>query len=41
MDAKQKRLQMLAEQHEVRVTAEQDADADVSIIGWFFAGFAL
>ena len=41
MDDKEKRLQRLAEHHEVRVTAEQDADADVSIIGWFVTGFAL
>ncbi|RKU07030.1 hypothetical protein C6503_24990 [Candidatus Poribacteria bacterium] len=41
MDGKQERRQLLAEHHEVRVTAEQNADADVSIVGWFVAGFAL
>ena len=41
MEDKQKRLQILAEHHEVRVIAEQDADADVNIVGWFVTGFAL
>ena len=41
MDGKEKRLQILAKHHEVRVIAEQDADADVNIVGWFVTGFAL